>query len=275
MSREDDLERQMRSFGETLRQRAGEPIAPISLSGRPGVDDGPDGRDRHRWIALVAAAAVVALGIGLLAVVQLGGEADAPLATQPTPPSTSSSTTVRPLRSELSLIDHVVLVDGAAVGEPWTTGVASAADELTDLWDKLGLEGAAPAVDFADDVVVYFNPAESGSCRFGPLDGVAHDPATGRLFPVVPYQDPATDVIDGERVCTSDANPHAIVVQIARRELPSTDFVVWVNNFDPPTNVLNRVTRVVGGELLTSPNDATATTDATEPRFSTAVAAPA
>jgi hypothetical protein len=254
MSREDDLERQLRAFGETLRQQVGEPIDPISRSGRPGIDDRPDRRDGRRWAALVAAAAVVALVVGLLALVQDGDEADAPVATQPTTPSTTSSTTtVQPAQSELSLIDHVVLVDGEAVGESWATGVASTSDELTELWDELGLQGAAPAVDFTDDVVVYFNPAESGSCRFGPLDGVAHDPSTGRLFPVLPYEDPATDVIDGERFCTSDANPHAILVQVARSDLPSADFVVWVDNFDPPAMVLNRVTRVAAGELLAPP----------------------
>ena len=259
MSREDDLERQLRSFGDTLRQQVGEPIDPMSRSDRPNDDDRPGWRDRRRWAALVAAAAVVALVVGLLALVQDGDEVDAPVVTQPTTPSTttsSSSTTVRPAPSDLSLVDHVVLVDGEAVGEPWTTGVAETTDELTELWKELGLQGAAPSVDFTDDVVFYFNPAESGSCRFGPLDGVAHDPATGRVFPVLPYEDPATDVIDGERICTSDANPHAILVEIARSDLPSADFVVWVNNFDPPAMVLNRVTRVAAGELLTSPTDA-------------------
>ena len=251
MSREEDLERQLRSFGDTLRQQVGEPIDPISLSGRPGIDDGPDRRDRRRWAALVAAAAVVALVVGLLALVQVGDEADTPVVTQPTTPTTTS-TTAQPTSPALAMIDHVVLVDGEAVGEPWTTGVASTSDELTVLWGELGLQGAAPAVDFTDDVVLYFNPAESGSCRFGPLDGVAHDSATGRLFPVLPYQDPATDVIDGERICTSDANPHAVLVEIARSDLPSADFVVWVNNFDPPAMVRNRVTRVAASELLTA-----------------------
>jgi hypothetical protein len=275
MSREDDLELQLRSFGDTLRQQVGEPIAPSSPSGRPDVDGRPARTDRRRWAALAAAAAVVALVVGLLALVQDGDEADAPVATQPTTPSTTitSSTTVQPATPELSLIDHVVLVDGEAVGEPWTTGVASTSDELTELWGDLGLQGAAPAVDFTNDVVLYFNPAESGSCRFGPLDGVAHDPATGRVFPVLPYEDPAADVIDGERICTSDANPHAILVQVVRTDLPTTDFVVWVNGFDPPANVLNRVTRVAAGELLTSPTDATTTTDVTEPRSSAALGA--
>ncbi len=254
MYRENDLERQLRSFGDTLRQQVGEPIDPISRSDLPGIDDRPGRRDRRRWAALVAAAVVVALVAGLLALVRVGDEADAPVVTQPLAPSTtsSSSTTVRPAPAELSLIDYVVLVDGEAVGEPWTTGVSSTSDELTELWGELGLQGAAPAVDFTDDVVLYFNPAESGSCRFGPLDGVAHDPATGRVFPVLPYVDSATDVIDGERTCTDDANPHAILVEIARSDLPSTDFVVWVNNFDPPANVVNRVTRVAAGELLTA-----------------------
>ncbi len=267
MSRDADLERQLRGFGETLRQQVGEPIAPptasTGLSGRSGIDDGPDGRDRRRWVALVAAAAVVALGIGLLAVVQVD-DAPAPVATQPTAPEPtagppSSTTTVPPAPSELTSIDHVVLVDGEAVGEAWTTGVANTSDELIALWDELGLQEAVPAVDFTTDVVLYFNPAESGSCRFGPLDDVAHDPTTGRVFPVLPYEDPASDVIDGERVCTSDANPHAILVRIARRDLPSTDFVVWVNNADPPTNFLNRVTRVAAGELLTAPAAPTTT----------------
>ena len=274
MSREDDLERQLKSFGDTLRQQVGEPIAPIRPSGRPDVDGPPARTDRRRWAALAAAAAVVALVVGLLALVQDGDEADAPVATQPTTLNSTiaSSTTVQPAPPELSLIDHVVLVDGEAVGEPWTTGVANTSDELTELWGGLGLPGAAPAVDFTNDVVLYFNPAESGSCRFGPLDGVAHDPVTGRLFPVLRGVDPGSGE-SGGGTCTADANPHAIVVLVARRDLPPTDFVVWVNGFDPPANVLNGVTRVAAGELLTSPTDATTTTDVTEPRSSAAVGA--
>lgn len=84
MSREDDLERQLRSFGDTLRQQVGEPIDPISRSVLPGIDDRPGRPDRRRWPALVAAAAVVALGVGLLAVVQVGERADAPALTAPT-----------------------------------------------------------------------------------------------------------------------------------------------------------------------------------------------
>jgi hypothetical protein len=216
MSRDDDVERQLRSFGETLREQVGEPIAPptasTGLSGRSGAGDGLEGRGRRRWVALAAAAAVVALGIGLLAVVQVD-DAPAPVATQPTTPSTTSisstPTTAVPPGPELPLINHVVLVDGEAVGEAWTTDVANTSGELTALWNDLGLQGATPAVDFTDDVVLYFNPAESGSCRFGPLDGVAHDPGTGRVFPVLPYEDPASasDVIEGEPVCTTTPTP--------------------------------------------------------------------
>ena len=272
MSREDDLERQLRSFGDTLRQQVGEPIDPISRSDRPGIDDRSGRRDRRRWAALVAAAAVVALVVGLLALVQGGDEVDAPVATQPTAPSTApaTSTTVPPAPSELVLVDHVVLVDGESVGEPATTGVARTADELTALWGEVDLPGPAPAIDFSDDVVFYFNPAESGSCRFGPLDGIAHDPVTGRLFPLLPGVDPGTGEFGGG-TCTADANPHTIMVQVGRSDLPSTGFVVWVDNSDPAPGA--RVTRITGGELLTSPTDATTTPDVTEPRFTSAAGA--
>jgi hypothetical protein len=200
----------------------------------------------RRWPVVAAAAVLIVVGVVVIAVVRV---ADAPEPVAVTPPSTPITTPTSPLTTTppsepvAVQIEHRVLVDGAPVGEPWTTGLARTPDEFVALWGQLGLSGTAPTVDFDDGVVIYFGPAESG-CRFGPLDGIAHDPSTGRVFPIVPFEDPSDE--SEERVCTEGANPYAILVEVDRADLPSTDFVVWVDNAE------SNVTRIAAGELTAS-----------------------
>lgn len=126
---------------------------------------------------------------------------------------------------------------------------------LETLWSDVGVSAAVPAVDFDNQVVVFFGPAESSSCRFGPLKDVAYDPEVARVFPVLDFEDPVAD--GEERACTSDDNPHAIVVAIERSDLPDSDFAFWVEQDDPPACCINNVTRVAAGELDTADPDAT------------------
>lgn len=146
-------------------------------------------------------------------------------------------------------IDHRVLVDGAPSGGTWVTALATNSNALTQLWAEIGLSDDLPVVDFVESIVVYFGPAESGSCRFGPLTMVAYDAEVGRTYPVLDFEDPTGD--GEERVCTADANPHAIVVAIPRLDLPDDDFDIWVDRDDPPACCAAEVTPVKAGELAT------------------------
>lgn len=146
-------------------------------------------------------------------------------------------------------IDHRVLVDGAPSGGTWVTALATNSNALTQLWAEIGLSDDLPVVDFVESIVVYFGPAESGSCRFGPLATVAYDAEVGKIYPVLDFEDPTGD--GEERACTADANPHAIVVAIPRLDLPDDDFDIWVERNDPPACCAAEVTPVEAGELGT------------------------
>lgn len=144
-------------------------------------------------------------------------------------------------------VDHRVLIDGEPTGDTWVTALATNGSALTQLWAEVGLSDDVPDIDFVEDVVVFFAPAESSSCRFGPLTAVVHDADTTRIYPVLEFEDPIGD--GEERECTADANPHAIVVAIARLDLPENDFDIWVGPDDPPACCAAHVTPVEAGEL--------------------------
>lgn len=251
MQVDQELERQLRAFGRTLQHDVGEPITPSAASDlAPASTGAPHGRtgrstasDTRRWPVIAAAAALVVAAVGALVLVGRGGTPESPAATglDATPDA------VVPSESDVVQIDHVVLVDGEPVGEPWSSGLARDAGEFDALWVQLGLPDRAPTIDFDDNVVIYFGPAESSSCHFGPLDGVSYDPATGRVFPVLPFEDPGVD--GEERICTDDDNPHAIVVAVERSDLPTSGFEVWTDNLDPPACCGSNVTRIAAGEL--------------------------
>jgi hypothetical protein len=150
---------------------------------------------------------------------------------------------------QLREVDHRVLIDGAPTGDTWTTAIATNLNALTQLWAEMGLSVDVPDVDFVENVVVFFGPAESSSCRFGPLTAVAYDAEVRRIYPVLGFEDPIGD--SEERMCTADDNPHAIVVAISRLDLPDNDFDIWVDLDDPPACCAAAVTPVKVGELTT------------------------
>jgi hypothetical protein len=77
MPSDRDLEQQLRAFGATLADRAGEPIGPAMGPMAP-VAPTPAGGSRRRWVLVGAAACVVALVAGLFAVARGGGGAVTP-----------------------------------------------------------------------------------------------------------------------------------------------------------------------------------------------------
>jgi hypothetical protein len=86
----DELERQLEAFGATLESNAGEPIR--------ASDHGTGRLDRsHKraWAMLGAAACLLAVVVGLVALT--GRDTEAPVAQPPAPTSTSTSTSIPPV----------------------------------------------------------------------------------------------------------------------------------------------------------------------------------
>lgn len=104
-----------------------------------------------------------------------------------------------------------LLADAPGVGAAYDTGFAGSPGELAALWTEIGLDGDPPAIDFSQEVVVWFGPAVSGSCDDVRMDDVVLDGDVLRPEIVLP---------GGARACTDDANPHAYVIAYERARLP-------------------------------------------------------
>ena len=260
---------------ESVRQR-GEHGVELGSGSGAGFGADPGSRpDRRRWFA-AAAALVLVVGAVVVVAVRTAeaptslstGDPDAPLTTDPVDrPETTDTDTDTDIDTDPDPdldpgddsvygsstpttsveIPHEVLVDGASVGPVWSTSLANNVAELDELWAELAPGQPVPEVDMETNVVIHFGPAESGSCPFGPLGSVQFDTGSGYLFPELALADPTVDA------CTDDANPHTIVVAVARVDLPTDDFVIWVDNADPPACCIDDVTRVAAGELAEPP----------------------
>ncbi len=132
-------------------------------------------------------------------------------------------------------IPHRVLADGLDIGSPWSTEV------VTDERTLAAISPDVDAVDFEDEVVFALNPAESGSCPFGPLEGLEFETINRVLYPVVP-------LAEDFDACTDDDNPHLILVAVAKADLPPAPFEVWVNGDDPPKGVASGVSTYLGDQ---------------------------
>ena len=126
-------------------------------------------------------------------------------------------------------IPYRLLVEDLAEGQPWSTAIVAP--------DTPGIDA-----DWETEVVFEFNLAESGSCPFGQMEDLRFDQLNDTLFPVVP-------LADDFDACTDDANPHLIRVAVKRSDLPEDDFLLWVNEAEPPSGVVEGVTEVKVGEL--------------------------
>ena len=59
----------------------------------------------------------------------------------------------------------------------------------------------------------------------------------------------AQSSVDDPVGCDDDANPHRIVLSVARTDLPPSAFSVWINGEDPPACCTDRLVFVAEGEL--------------------------
>lgn len=138
-------------------------------------------------------------------------------------------------RGESVSIPHRVLVDGAddESQEPWSTGVLS--DD--QVW------AVNPDAEVSDAEVFFgFWLAESSSCPFGPTVDLRYDVEFQVLFPVVPLADGVGPD------CEDDANPHLVVVAVARDDLPPGPMALWIDGGEPGEGE----TFIADGELTTA-----------------------
>lgn len=157
-------------------------------------------------------------------------------------PSTTDSATTTEQSAEVTEVPHRVLVDGLdGGGRPWTTARVASDEELASLAPEA-------SVDWETEVVFRFTLAESGSCPFDDMQGIVFDRSHLRMYPVVP-------LVGDPDVCTDDANPHTIVVAVAKTDLPEGQFFIFVNGDGPPSGVTEGVTRFAAGELTATNDD--------------------
>lgn len=115
-----------------------------------------------------------------------------------------------------------LLGDGLS-GSAYRTGVATTPDQLETLWEKAGLDGEPPSLDFATEIGVWFGAVYSTDCPVR-LDGVD---VTGRVL----HADIVLQGYPGD--CSDDANPHAYVVAVERTMLLEERTVVEVDLSEP------------------------------------------
>jgi hypothetical protein len=129
--------------------------------------------------------------------------------------------TIHPLPGEWANVaegDGWRLLAAGSVGnqEAYTVRAATGAASWDEMWAAIGLEGEAPAVDFADEVAVSFGHGIGSSCPEVRLDGVSI--RDGVAFSET--SDPLTP-----RACTADLAATAVfVVAIERAALPEDGF---------------------------------------------------
>lgn len=151
---------------------------------------------------------------------------------------------------ELLALPSVVLIDGADVGDIYTTSLAADSADFAAMWQELGLIGQAPDVDFETQVVFYFGAVESRGCPLGAVVGLMYSAGEEKIFPDIPVVVP-----EGSTGCNADANRHAVLVAVARDDLPSGMFSLWISADDPPGCCADGVTFVAAGEH-TAPREA-------------------
>lgn len=145
---------------------------------------------------------------------------------------------------ELSALPSVVLVEGADVGDIYTTALAADSSAFTTMWQELGLIGQVPDVDFETQVVFYFGAVESSGCPLGAVAGLMYNTVNQSIYPDIPVVVP-----EGSTACNDDANRHAVLVAIERDDLPGGAFSLWISADDPPGCCVDGMTFIAAGEL--------------------------
>jgi hypothetical protein len=121
-------------------------------------------------------------------------------------------------------------------GDSYRTGVATTDEQYAALWTQAGLGGEPPAVDFDDEVVIWFGAVYGSGCEIR-MDDVVFDQERRIVH--------GDFVIPGvHQGCNDDANPEAYVVAVERSALPAAPFDVQLDADDPPAGAPEERTTV-------------------------------
>lgn len=114
-------------------------------------------------------------------------------------------------------------------GLSYRTGIATTDQQYAALWERSGLGGEGPEVDFEAEVVIWFGAVYGSGCEKR-MDDVVVDVEAGLVY--------GKFVIPGtHQGCNDDANPKAFVVALQRDRLPEGPFAIQLNATDPPGGV--------------------------------------
>jgi hypothetical protein len=131
------------------------------------------------------------------------------------------------------------LFDRAKVGHTYRTGIAFDAMSLEALWSAIGLNEPLPAVDFQNEVVIWFGAVFGSGCENIRLDDVVVIESLLHALIVMP---------DPPAGCNLDGNPHTYVVAVDRSKLPTAPFTIQLQAADPPRGATEERT-VVNADL--------------------------
>lgn len=110
-------------------------------------------------------------------------------------------------------VPYRLLVEDIAIGDPYTVR------RVTD-FGYLPSQVGDFGVDLDSEVFFEFVLAESGSCDLGSIERLEFNKTSRILYPVLTQRRPES------ADCTADANPHLILVAIARSDLPTGAFSI-------------------------------------------------
>jgi hypothetical protein len=111
-------------------------------------------------------------------------------------------------------------------GEPYRTGIATTEDQYASLWEESAATAERPPVDFEAEVVIWFGAVYGSGCPIR-MDEVIIDDEAALVY--------ADIVVPGNpQACTSDANPRAFIIALARDRLPEGPFRLQLDANDPP-----------------------------------------
>jgi hypothetical protein len=109
------------------------------------------------------------------------------------------------------------LLGDQKVGAPYRVAIMADQASLVARWQRVGMKGAPPAVDFQDEVAVWFGAVYGGNCPRLRLDDVLVDATTATIHPLIVN-------LDDEGACWDDARGHSYWVAIPRDRLPAAPF---------------------------------------------------
>lgn len=114
------------------------------------------------------------------------------------------------------------LLGDQKVGAPYRVAIMADQASYAARWDRVGMKGKPPVVDFQEEVAIWFGAVYGGNCPSLRLDDVLVDASTNTIHPLIVN-------LDEPGVCWDDANGHAYWVAVPRDRLPAAPFRIGLS----------------------------------------------